>query len=116
MASWIDRFAKMSPEERAMTVAEDPSTLMALVNEAALMQDWYRRWCLARKADPETRESLTPPCARCASLEAALKALLDLCAWNLHTGHWESDERAQAVCEGASAALSAPGGTPDATR
>jgi hypothetical protein len=55
LSTWIDRFAMMSPEERAMTVAEDPSTLTALVNEAALAQDWYRRWCLARKADPPTQ-------------------------------------------------------------
>ena len=31
MITWIDRFFKMSPNERAMTVAEDPSTLAALV-------------------------------------------------------------------------------------
>lgn len=55
MNTWIDRFARMSPEERAMTVAEDPSTFTALVNEAAVMQDWYRRWRLARDADPPTQ-------------------------------------------------------------
>lgn len=55
LSTWIDRFAMMSPEARAMTVAEDPSTLTALVNEAALVQDWYRRWCLARRSDPPTQ-------------------------------------------------------------
>lgn len=71
MSTWIDRFAKMSPEERAQTVAEDASTLMALVNEAALMQDWYRRWRLAREADPPTQPddingpSLSPCACTC---------------------------------------------------
>lgn len=53
--TWIDRFVAMSPEEQIMTVVEDPSTLTALVNEAALMQDWYRRWQLARESDPPTQ-------------------------------------------------------------
>lgn len=57
--TWIDRFVAMSPEERVMTVVEDPSTLTALVNEAALMQDWYRRWCLARETDPPTQPEAT---------------------------------------------------------
>ena len=61
--TWIDRFGALSPEERAMTVAEDPSTLTALVNEARLMQDWYRRWRLARESDPpgQPAGTLIPP-------------------------------------------------------
>jgi hypothetical protein len=46
MSTWIDRFATMSPEEQVMAVAEDPSTLMALVNEAALTRANIRAWAI----------------------------------------------------------------------
>lgn len=44
MTTWAERFQEMTPEERVMTIAEDPSTLEALLAESfeTTRAEWAR--------------------------------------------------------------------------